>query len=81
MRVSLLFFASYRELTGADSAELELPPGATAADAITALRSRGGTLEALPARPAVAVNRVHARLEAVLNDGDELALLPPVAGG
>jgi molybdopterin converting factor small subunit len=30
---------------------------------------------------AVAVNREYARLEDVLRDGDEVALLPPVSGG
>jgi molybdopterin converting factor small subunit len=35
----------------------------------------------LPERPLVAVNRRHARLDAVLVEGDEVALLPPMAGG
>nr|WP_232298866.1 MoaD/ThiS family protein [Granulicella tundricola] len=30
---------------------------------------------------AVAVNREYAGMETVLNDGDEVALLPPVSGG
>jgi MoaE-MoaD fusion protein len=81
MRIRLLFLARYRELAGAESAELELPPGATARAAVAVLRSRGGGLAALPPTPAVALNRVHARLDVVLSEGDELAFLPPVAGG
>lgn len=81
MRISLLFFAVYRELAGAEQLALELPAGATAADAILALRSRGGALARLPESPAVAVNREYVGLSSALRDGDELALLPPVAGG
>ncbi len=81
MRVTLLLFASYRDLAGRDEFVLELPVGASAGRAVDALRERGGALAALPARPVVAVNQRYAALETSLADGDEVALLPPVAGG
>lgn len=81
MRVRLLFFALYRDLAGTDALELELEPGATVAAAVAALRRRGDGLARLPEAPAVAVNRAYAPLDSRLRDGDELALLPPVAGG
>ena len=81
LRVRLLLFAVYRDLAGASELELEVPGGATAALAVERLRARGGGLERLPAAPVVAVNREYAPLSTLLRDGDELALLPPVAGG
>lgn len=80
MRIHTLLFATYRDLAGTDSLELELPSGATAGDLVARLRSRNG-LAAIPAAPALAVNQVYAPLTTMLADGDEVALLPPVAGG
>ncbi len=80
MRIRTLLFASYRDLAGTDSLELELPSGSTARDLVARLRSRAG-LERIPAEPALAVNHVHSPLSTGLTDGDEVALLPPVAGG
>jgi len=36
---------------------------------------------ALPERPLAAVNLKQAKLDARVQDGDEVALLPPIAGG
>ncbi len=81
MRVHLLFFASYRDLAGTAEMELDVPDDATAATVVERLRARGGTLARLPASPVVAVNREYAALSTPLRAGDELAFLPPVAGG
>ncbi len=81
MRIRFLLFALYRDLAGAEEFELALPDGATAGDAVSALRARGGGSERLPPRPVVAINRHYASLDDRLADNDELALLPPVAGG
>ncbi|MDX1675526.1 MAG: MoaD/ThiS family protein [Longimicrobiales bacterium] len=80
MRVRTLLFATYRELAGTDELELELPGGATAGDLVERLRARPG-LDRLPTEPALAVNQVYAPLSTPLSDGDEIAVLPPVAGG
>lgn len=81
MRVHARFFAAYRELTGAARAEVDLPEGATVADLVAALRGRGPSFSALPPKPAVAVNLEYAPPETGLSDGDEVAFIPPVAGG
>jgi len=78
MRVSVLLFAQYRDAAGAGELELDLPYGATVLDAVAHIRARA---LCIPEKPAVAVNLEYASLEHVLADGDELALLPPVAGG
>lgn len=81
MIVRALFFASYRDLAGTDAMEVELPENARAADLVSRLRSGGGRWASLPAAPAVAVNQDYAPLTATLEEGDEVAFIPPVAGG
>jgi molybdopterin converting factor subunit 1 len=81
MRIHLLLFAHYRDLAGAGELELHVPPGSTARDVVRLLRSSGGGYARLPEAPVVAVNQEYAALDATVSDGDELALLPPVAGG
>lgn len=76
--VSVLFFASYRDRVGEARREVTLSPGATVADLIGRLREDGVEL---PDRPSVAVNRSYAEATRTLGDGDEVALIPPVAGG
>ncbi|MGH7477074.1 MAG: molybdopterin converting factor subunit 1 [Longimicrobiales bacterium] len=80
IRVRLLLFAQYRDLAGTGERDIELREGATAAELVAGLR-QSPALSALPQRPALAVNQEYASLDAVLRDGDEVALLPPVAGG
>jgi molybdopterin converting factor subunit 1 len=80
MQITVLLFASYADTLGASSIALELHPGATAGDALDQVRllANGG---ALPNRPMLAVNERYARREHVLASGDEVAIIPPVAGG
>lgn len=80
--VRLLLFAVYRDLASGRSAiDVEVPAGADVAAALEAARAAEPALARLPARPVVAVNREYADLSTPLADGDEVALLPPVAGG
>ncbi len=79
--VRTLFFAAYRDLLGHAELEVELPDGATVADLVERLRARGAPFDGLPPRPTVAVNRAYASLSSSLGAGDEVAFIPPVAGG
>jgi molybdopterin converting factor small subunit len=80
MKVRVVLFAQYRDAAGADELLFDLPAGATASDAVATLRiHRPSPL--IPERPVVAVNMNYTSLAHVLTEGDELALLPPVAGG
>ncbi|MBB4635707.1 molybdopterin converting factor subunit 1 [Longimicrobium terrae] len=81
MNVRTLFFASYRDLAGTDELALELPAGARVADLVGRLRARGDALARLPESLVVAVNMDYAPLSTELRDGDEVAFIPPVAGG
>lgn len=80
MHVRALFFAAYREWAGRESLEAELGAGATVADLVAEVRRAPG-LDRLPAKPVVAVNEAYARLDQRLQEGDEVAFLPPVSGG
>lgn len=75
------YFAVLRERLRAEEEALELADGATVAEAVDALAERHETFRALRRQCQVAVNQAMARPEEVLHDGDELALIPPVAGG
>lgn len=80
MSVTVLLFASYADALGAPSLSVELPAGATVADVLSAVRRRPGA-ERLPPRPLVAVNQRYASPASPVGPGDEIALIPPVAGG
>jgi molybdopterin converting factor subunit 1 len=81
MRIQVLYFAVFRERLATDSEPLELPAPATVADAIAALETRHDVIAKLRGRYRVAVNHAMADPSAALSDGDELVLIPPVAGG
>ena len=80
MTIEVQLFASYAEALGAKSVPMQLPEHATVEALIAAIsRLPGG--EKLPPKPLVAVNLVYATSGTRLRAGDEVALIPPVAGG
>ena len=81
MKVRLLFFAVLRDVIGTGERELELGEGTTAGDVWQSLRHSYTKLAAYTQPPLVAINESYAAADAVLEDGDELAFIPPVAGG
>jgi molybdopterin synthase catalytic subunit len=81
MRVRLLVFGLLKDLLPATTGELDLPSGATVADLLHACRSSIAGDDNLWSSLAVAVNREYVTTAYRLNDGDEVALLPPVSGG
>ncbi len=80
IRVRSLFFASYRDLLGVDEFEVVLPQRSTVRSLIETVRARPGGA-ALPEAVVVAVNQEYAGADTPLADGDEVAFIPPVAGG
>ena len=81
MRVEILYFAILRERARCARETLELPDGADVSAARAAVAERHPEIAALLSRVQVAVNRTQAPDAQRLADGDEVALLPPVAGG
>jgi molybdopterin converting factor small subunit len=79
--IRLRYLARYAELLGVESEELALPAPATIADVVTAIRAKHPSASQLPAKPLCAVNFRQALWGDLVAPGDEVALLPPVAGG
>ncbi len=80
IRVTVRLFASYAEAAGKEEMRLVLPAGATAGDCLAAVRREAWAAK-VPPSPAVAVNLRYAKADAALQEGDEVAIIPPVAGG
>ena len=78
--VRVLLFASYAEGLGFDSIDLSLASPATVGAVLERLRALPGG-DRLPQRPLCALNLAHVEPEATLATGDEVAVLPPLAGG
>ena len=81
MRVNLLYFASFRDAAGLSEQARELPEGTRVEELWQTVAGEIPLLAAFPAMPPAAVNREYVGGDTVLCDGDEVAFLPPVAGG
>ena len=80
MMVTVRFFASYADKLGIRDTRLTLNDSARVADVLSSVAALPGG-HTLPPNPVVAVNQVYASAETRLKSGDEVALIPPVAGG
>lgn len=81
MRITILYFAAAREAVALDGETLDLPGGATVAGLLRHLAELHPALLPVLPRCRVAVGHDFAQTDAVLEDGAEVALIPPVAGG
>lgn len=81
MNIRLLYFAVLRDITGKSEAEVSLREGTRAGEVWQALREQYVQLADYRKPPMIAVNETYAAPETILRDGDELAFIPPVAGG
>ena len=79
--VRVRFFARYAELVGREETALAISFPATVGDVIRRVRAELPGAHDLPERPLAAVNSKHVKLDSYVQDGDEVALLPPLAGG
>jgi len=80
-QITLRYFAIVREVVGMDSEIREVAEGTTAADVAVDLGVRFPRLAPLLRAVPVMVNAVYADRIAPLGEGDEVAFIPPVAGG
>lgn len=80
MTVNVLLFASYADAIGASSVAVDVDAGATVGDVLTRVQQLPGA-NRLPAEPLLAVNERYAKRDRVLTAGDQVAIIPPVAGG
>ena len=80
MTVTVLLFASYADALGKSSIQLDIAPGSTVRDVLITLSALPGG-DRLPPKPLVAVNEEYASASTELRGGEEVAVIPPVAGG
>ena len=81
MKIKCLVFGKYAEAIGTETAELELGEGADVGSALEKLRETVPNGELIPRSTMVAINQSHALADQILEEGDEMAILPPLAGG
>ncbi len=76
MVITVLAFARYRALLGFDRVQIPFSQAVTLAALLADTR-----FGALPKDALLAVNQAFVKRDAQLEDGDEVALMPPVSGG
>lgn len=79
--VSVLFFATLKELVGVREIRLDLPAGASVSQLKSILENRYPRLTPALKTTLVSVNREYAADEELIPQGAEVALFPPVSGG
>lgn len=79
--VTILAFGSAQDVLGWQTRRVALLPPATVESVIAALEHEHPRLTEARGRLRFAVNQMYADTTATLQPGDELAIIPPVAGG
>jgi len=81
MRARVLFFGMLKEMVGRSAEEIDLPEGADLGSVFERYASRQPRLREMAPSIVAARNQEFADLATPLQDGDEVAFLPPVSGG
>jgi len=79
MKVTVKFFARYREIVGTEDIEVEVDSGMTIVNLIAKLVTQYSDFPADPYM--VAVNAEYVEPDTILQQGDEVAFFPPFSGG
>jgi threonine synthase len=81
MKLQIRFFATLRDRAGIDSTSIELPATSTVSTLVEVLSNQFPGLKLALPSALIAVNHEYAFPDSPLNDGDEVAIFPPVSGG
>ncbi len=81
MRIRVLFFGQLKDVVGYSEDMIELPAGARVATVFDHYASQFPRLREMAESIAVARNREFSAPDVGLDEGDEVALMPPVSGG
>lgn len=79
--ITLKLFAVYQEALGLPEKQLELPTGTTVGDVLTRIIEEHSTLAKWRDLTRFGLNLQFVEADALLSNGDELVLIPPVSGG
>ena len=80
-KIKLLFFATIRERAGAKSMELDVPADLTVMGLKAKISEEYPNLKESMKSVLITINREYAFDEAVIPQGAEMAMFPPVSGG
>lgn len=80
MKIRVLTFGIARDIAEADNLEIELPNGATAATLQSHLHELYPGFKRLKSLQ-IAINAEYAAPDVLLQENDEIAIIPPVSGG
>ena len=80
LKISVRFFALYRERAGTSKADIEIPAETTPRDLLLILRNKYNNLPSYDT-VLIAVNSEYVDIDQTLTEGDEVAIIPPVSGG
>jgi molybdopterin synthase catalytic subunit len=81
MQVRLLFFATLKDIVGAGQVPFELPAGATINDLLLRLEAKYPRFKDYRPVLLTAINEDYVSRDTRINEGDEVAIFPPVSGG
>jgi len=81
MNVRLLFFSLLKDITGVAELPWECTPGDTVAALLNQLYEKWPKLRDWDSSLLLAVDQTYVRRDAVLHEGAEIAVMPPVQGG
>src|SRR3954470_6144408 len=81
MRVRVIYFGMLKDAVGRQLEDVEMPAGSSLSDLLADRISHTPVIDNFRTVLAFAINQQYAQLEDKLNDGDEVAMLPPVSGG
>ncbi len=81
INVTVRYFASIREVVGVRGETRSVPDDATAGDVIDAIVADHPAIDGMRRTARIMLNHCYADRDRKLQDGDELALIPPVSGG
>ncbi|SVD42301.1 uncharacterized protein METZ01_LOCUS395155 [marine metagenome] len=80
LKISVRFFALYRERAGTSKADIEIPAKTTPRGLLLILRDKYTNLPSYDT-VLIAVNSEYVGIDKTLTEGDEVAIIPPVSGG
>ena len=81
MKVRVQFYAQLRDLAGTPEQGVDLPEGATVRDLLNEIYAQQPSLRAHDKSILVGVGVEFAHRSYALEDGEEIAIMPPVQGG